>query len=67
LLRRLKTRAWSRRAFVCRMRLSACSDLRFFHLTTQSPFETWLAIDRKARLPKVDYRLIRFAAFRGPT
>jgi len=52
---------------VCRMRLSACSDLRFFHLTTQSPFETWLAIDRKARLPKVDYRLIRFATFRGPT
>ena len=42
------------------------SALQFHHLTTQSPFETWLAIDRKARLPKVDYPPIRFVRFSGP-
>jgi predicted transcriptional regulator of viral defense system len=41
------------------------SALRFHHLTTQSPFETWLAIDSKARLPKVDYPPIRFVRFSG--
>src|SRR4051812_30909702 len=30
------------------------SALRFHGLTTQAPFEVWLAIDRKAWLPKVD-------------
>jgi len=39
------------------------SALRFHHLTTQSPLETWLAIDSKARLPKVDYPPIRFVRF----
>jgi len=39
------------------------SALRFHHLTTQSPFETWLAIDSKARLPTVDYPPIRFVRF----
>jgi predicted transcriptional regulator of viral defense system len=42
------------------------SALRFHHLTTQSPFETWLAIDSKARLPRVDYPPIRFVRFSGP-
>ena len=42
------------------------SALRFNHLTTQSPFETWLAIASKARLPKVDYPPIRFVRFSGP-
>jgi len=40
------------------------SALRFHGLTTQSPFEIWLAIDRKARLPKVEgvpLRLVRFS------
>ena len=31
------------------------SALRFHDLTTQAPFEVWLALDEKARLPKVDY------------
>jgi predicted transcriptional regulator of viral defense system len=39
------------------------SALRFHHLTTQSPFETWLAIDSKARLPRIDYPPIRFVRF----
>lgn len=42
------------------------SALRFHGLTTQSPFEVWLAIDRKARLPKVDYPPLRVVRFSGP-
>jgi predicted transcriptional regulator of viral defense system len=39
------------------------SALRFHDLTTQNPFETWLAIDSKSRLPRVDYPPIRFVRF----
>ena len=42
------------------------SALQFHGLTTQSPFEVWLAIDRKARLPKVDYPPLRVVRFSGP-
>jgi len=41
------------------------SALRFHGLTTQSPFEVWLAIGSKVWRPKVDYpplRLFRFSA-----
>ena len=41
------------------------SALRFHGLTTQAPFEVWLAIDRKARLPRVEHpplRVVRFPA-----
>jgi len=31
------------------------SALRVHELTTQSPFEVWLAIPNKARAPKMDY------------
>lgn len=41
------------------------SALRFHNLTTQAPFEVWLAIDGKARLPKVDYPPMRFVRFSG--
>jgi len=40
------------------------SALRFHELTTQNPFEVWLAIGGKARKPKVDYpplRIVRFS------
>jgi len=40
------------------------SALSFHRLTTQAPFEIWLAIDRKSRLPKVEgvpLRLVRFS------
>jgi predicted transcriptional regulator of viral defense system len=39
------------------------SALRFHGLTTQSPFEVWLAINVKARLPKTDIpiRVVRFS------
>ena len=41
------------------------SALRFHDLTTQSPFEVWLAINEKARLPKIDYPPLRIVRFSG--
>lgn len=40
------------------------SALQFHGLTTQAPFEVWLAIDASARIPKVEHpplRIVRFA------
>lgn len=40
------------------------SALRFHRLTTQAPFEIWLAIEAKARRPRVTYpplRVVRFS------
>jgi len=42
------------------------SALRFHELTTQAPFEVWLAIDRKARRPKAEGVPLRLARFSGP-
>jgi len=42
------------------------SALRFNGLTTQAPFEVWLAIDRKARLPKVAHPPLHIVRFSGP-
>lgn len=41
------------------------SALRFHDLTTQAPFEVWIAIDEKARLPRIDYPPIRIFRFSG--
>lgn len=41
------------------------SALRFHDLTTQAPFEVWMAISIKARLPRMDYPPIRFVRFSG--
>ena len=41
------------------------SALRFHDLTTQSPFEVWLAIPNKARAPKMDYPPLRVVRFSG--
>jgi len=41
------------------------SALRFHNLTTQSPFEVWLAIPNKARAPKMDYPSLRIVRFSG--
>lgn len=41
------------------------SALRFHDLTTQSPFEVWLAIPNKARSPKMDYPPLRIMRFSG--
>jgi predicted transcriptional regulator of viral defense system len=42
------------------------SALRFHELTTQAPFQVWLAIDAKARLPRVEYPPLRIVRFSGP-
>ena len=47
------------RAIVCLL-----SALRVHDLTTQSPFEVWIAIPNKARAPNMDYpplRIVRFS------
>ncbi len=41
------------------------SALRFHSLTTQNPFAVWLAIDRKAWQPKVDYPPLQVVRFSG--
>ena len=41
------------------------SALRLHGLTTQNPFEVWMAIDRKARLPKSDSPKLRFVRYSG--
>jgi predicted transcriptional regulator of viral defense system len=41
------------------------SALRFHDLTTQSPFEVWMAIDGKARSPKEDIIPLRIVRFSG--
>ena len=43
------------------------SALRFHALTTQDPFEVWLAIDRKARSPRLEYPPLRIVRFGGKT
>lgn len=41
------------------------SALRFYDLTTQSPFEIWMAIEVKARAPKEDIIPLRIVRFSG--
>lgn len=41
------------------------SALRFHGLTTQAPFEVWIAIDRKAWKPRIASPLVRVARFSG--
>ncbi len=41
------------------------SALQFHGLTTQAPFEVWLAIDAKAWRPRVDYPPLRIVRFSG--
>lgn len=43
------------------------SALRYHGLTTQSPFEVWLAIGSKAWRPQVDYPKLRFVRFSART
>lgn len=41
------------------------SALRFHGLTTQNPFEVWLAIDRKAWRPRIDHPPLRLVFMSG--
>jgi predicted transcriptional regulator of viral defense system len=42
------------------------SALHFHDMTTQLPFEVWIAVDRKARKPKSDSLALRPVRFSGP-
>lgn len=42
------------------------SALSFHGLTTQNPQQVWLAVERKARAPKMDYPPLRVFHFSGP-
>jgi predicted transcriptional regulator of viral defense system len=42
------------------------SALRFHDLTTQIPHAVWMAIDRKARRPTVEYPPLHIVRFSGP-
>ena len=42
------------------------SSLQFHEMTTQAPFEVWMAIDNKARRPSLDYPPLRVVRFSGP-
>jgi predicted transcriptional regulator of viral defense system len=41
------------------------SALRFHDVTTQNPFEVWLAIERRSRAPKLGYPPLRVLRFSG--
>lgn len=41
------------------------SALRFHELTTQNPFEVWIAIERKSRIQKIDSLPLRTMFFSG--
>jgi predicted transcriptional regulator of viral defense system len=41
------------------------SALRFHGLTTQAPFQVWLAVENKAAAPKLDYPPLRLVRFSG--
>lgn len=43
------------------------SALQFHGLTTQAPFEIWIAIANKARAPRSDYPPLRIVRFGGAT
>lgn len=42
------------------------SALRFHELTTQNPFEVWMAIERKAWRPRVEHPPLRLVYLSGP-
>ena len=41
------------------------SALQFHELGTQSPFEVWVALDRRAARPRIDYPPLRIVRFSG--
>lgn len=46
--------------------LCLLTALRFHRLGTQNPREVWLAIDRKAARPRIEYPPLRVVRFSGP-
>lgn len=46
--------------------IALLSALSYHGFTTQHPHEIWIAIDRKARAPKIDYPKVRYLYMSGP-
>jgi predicted transcriptional regulator of viral defense system len=55
-----EARAQARKGVICLL-----SALRFHDLTTQAPFEVWLAIGHKDRAPQIDVTSVRIVRFSG--
>jgi len=55
-----EARAQARKGVVCLI-----SALRFHDITTQAPFEVWLAIGHKDRAPQIDATSVRIVRFSG--
>lgn len=55
-----EARAQAHKGVICLL-----SALRFYDLTTQAPFEVWLAIDNKDRTPSIDTVSVRIVRFSG--
>lgn len=51
---------------VCLLSALRFSALRFHELTTQAPFEVWLAVPPTARVPRADTPPLRVVRFSGP-
>ena len=47
--------------------LCLLSALQFHGLTTQAPFEVWMALEQKAWQPQIDRPRMRFVRFSGPS
>lgn len=47
------------------VRLCLLTALRLHGLTTQAPFEVWIAIDNKDRPPRLDWPVLRVVRFSG--
>ena len=45
--------------------LALLSALNYHNMTTQNPYEIWLAIDRKAWRPEISYPPVRFVTMSG--
>jgi len=43
------------------------SALAFHEITTQNPPSVWIAVDRKARHPRIDYPPVKVVRFSGPS
>ena len=45
--------------------LCLLSALNFYDMTTQNPYQVWIAVNRRAKHPKIDYPPIRVMRFSG--
>ena len=46
--------------------IALLSALSYHGITTQHPYEVWIAVDRKARKPKIGYPKVRYLSMSAP-